>query len=369
MRKSKAKNSIKIFITYKDRNPILKSDILVPIQSGRALAYEAFDDMIGDDTGENISSRNDKYSELSAMYWVWKNYNKVGNPEYVGFMHYRRQFIFNEKLGLPYPKWISSFYYLPSLHEAMPFFSDDTIEEIVPQFDYIVPAYSVTPFLNIRDEYIYAIPGSRSDIFDTFIQVCREIHPDWEEEISKIEKGNVVQVCNMFVMKKELFFDYCNFAFPVLFELEKRIDTAGLSTNGLRFLGYMAEKLQTMFVFRLEKEKKYKEKLLNCTFIRRDIRKKDTMKISEPTDVFSLRAEFAKVHFPNINNRFGAGEYNAKLSFLMNHLLHFRLKKFGYALKKAFAFGERYAKYNDKYQKTKQLIKDAKKLKKSYYKV
>lgn len=49
--------------------------------------------------------------------------------------------------------------------------------------------------------------------------------------------------------------------------------------------------------------------------------------------------------------------------------MHFRLKKFGYALKKAFAFGERYAKYNDKYQKTKQLIKDAKKLKKSYYKV
>lgn len=90
---------------------------------------------------------------------------------------------------------------------------------------------------------------------------------------------------------------------------------------------------------------------------------------SQSNVVSALRAEFAKVHFPNINNRFGAGEYNAKLSFVMNHLLHFRLKKFGYALKKAFAFGERYAKYNDKYQKTKQLIKDAKKLKKSYYKV
>lgn len=87
------------------------------------------------------------------------------------------------------------------------------------------------------------------------------------------------------------------------------------------------------------------------------------------SDLNLLRQEFAKVHFPNINNRFGAGEYNAKLSFVMNHLLHFRLKKFGYALKKAFAFGERYAKYNDKYQKTKQLIKDAKKLRKSYYKV
>lgn len=85
--------------------------------------------------------------------------------------------------------------------------------------------------------------------------------------------------------------------------------------------------------------------------------------------VSALRAEFINIHFPNINKHFGALEYNAKLSFVMNHLLHFRLKKFGYALKKVFAFGERYAKYNDKYQKTKQLIKDAKKLKKSYYKV
>lgn len=79
-------------------------------------------------------------------------------------------------------------------------------------------------------------------------------------------------------------------------------------------------------------------------------------------EIQQLRSEFDKFHFPNINRQF-------KLSFVMNHLLHFRLKKFGYALKKAFAFGERYAKYNDKYRKTKQLIKDAKKLKKSYYKV
>ena len=186
-------SNIKIFITYKDRHTVIESSILTPIQTGRAVASEVFKDMIGDDTGENISSRNDKYSELSAMYWVWKNYNKIGNPEYVGFMHYRRQFVFNETLGLPYPQWIASYYYIPSVREATPFFSDDAIEGIVPQFDYLAPKYSVTPFFDIRQEYIEAIPGSKGEIFDTFIQVCRKIHPEWEEEISKVEKGNVVQ--------------------------------------------------------------------------------------------------------------------------------------------------------------------------------
>ena len=87
---------VKIFISYKDRHKILKSDILTPIQTGRAIADEIFDDMIGDDTGDNISAENDIYAELTAQYWVWKNYDKIGNPDYVGFMHYRRHFIFNE---------------------------------------------------------------------------------------------------------------------------------------------------------------------------------------------------------------------------------------------------------------------------------
>ena len=351
-------SNIKIFITYKDRHTVIESSILTPIQTGRAVASEVFKDMIGDDTGENISSRNDKYSELSAMYWVWKNYNKIGNPEYVGFMHYRRQFVFNETLGLPYPQWIASYYYIPSVREATPFFSDDAIEGIVPQFDYLAPKYSVTPFFDIRQEYIEAIPGSKGEIFDTFIQVCRKIHPEWEEEISKVEKGNVVQVCNMFVMKKELFFNYCNFAFPVLFELERRIDEMKIVTKETRFLGYMAEKLQTMFMFRLEKEKKYKGKLLNCLYIIPELSHISSSYNNISSDV-SLRLELERIHFPNINNQF-------KLSYIMNHLLKFRLKKFYYGFGKLFVFGDKYKEYNDKYEKAKKLIVDAKKMRRFY---
>ena len=86
-------------------------------------------------------------------------------------------------------------------------------------------------------------------------------------------------------------------------------------------------------------------------------------------EIQQLRKEFAQVHFPNINNRFAANEYNTKLLFVIEHPMRFKLKKSWYAIKKAFAFGKRYQKYKQKYQKLKTLLKDAKKLKKSFFKI
>ena len=53
--------------------------------------------MIGDNTGDNISKLNSHYCELTAMYWAWKNMDKLNNPDYIGFMHYRRLFNFNNR--------------------------------------------------------------------------------------------------------------------------------------------------------------------------------------------------------------------------------------------------------------------------------
>ena len=52
--------------------------------------------MMWDDVGENISAENDEDCELTAQYWVWKNYETAGNSEYVGVMHYRRHFVFDD---------------------------------------------------------------------------------------------------------------------------------------------------------------------------------------------------------------------------------------------------------------------------------
>ena len=48
-------NKIKIFLSYKTRQKLLKNNILTPIQTGRAISDEIFDEMLGYNDGENIS--------------------------------------------------------------------------------------------------------------------------------------------------------------------------------------------------------------------------------------------------------------------------------------------------------------------------
>ncbi|MDR1768740.1 MAG: DUF4422 domain-containing protein, partial [Propionibacteriaceae bacterium] len=59
----------------------------LPVQVGRALS-EADLGITGDDTGDNISGRNQTYCELTGLYWAWRN----TSHEAYGLAHYRRYF-------------------------------------------------------------------------------------------------------------------------------------------------------------------------------------------------------------------------------------------------------------------------------------
>ena len=103
--------NIKILVCYHKKDFLFKNDILVPIHCGRAVAKQKHKDgqisdddynwlnanMLGDDTGENISELNREVNEMTAIYWAWKNYDKLGNPDYIGLCHYRRLFNFTGK--------------------------------------------------------------------------------------------------------------------------------------------------------------------------------------------------------------------------------------------------------------------------------
>ena len=63
--------------------------IYIPIDAGRIL-HKPIDGTIGDDTAPSISALNPFLNEMTAIFWIGKHYAEIGNPEYVGFAHYRR---------------------------------------------------------------------------------------------------------------------------------------------------------------------------------------------------------------------------------------------------------------------------------------
>ena len=79
---------IKIFVAHHKPWYVYEDDVYVPIQAGKKNAKIDLW-ILWDDTWDNISEKNDLYAELTAKYWVWKNYD-LSNVDYVWFCHYRR---------------------------------------------------------------------------------------------------------------------------------------------------------------------------------------------------------------------------------------------------------------------------------------
>ena len=245
------KKDIKIFVTYKDKHKIIKSDIITPIQTGRAIADEVFEGMIGDDTGDNISSKNNKYCELTAQYWTWKNYEEIGNPNYIGFMHYRRHLIFDKNAKLPKEKWLNHSEWYKNKNVDISYFADDKIlGTIKSNADcYLVKEFDYSKYIvkSIKDEFITWSPR----MYDALVscqKVVSQEFPEYGKVSKEILDGHKKFLCNMFVMKKELFFEYNEFLFKVLSKLENIVNSKYFTSFEYRYLGFCGEYLLTCFL-------------------------------------------------------------------------------------------------------------------------
>lgn|SRR5574344_129416 len=247
--------NFKLLLTYKEKHRIIKSDYLIPIQTGRAIADELFEEMIGDNTGDNISVENNKYNELSAQYWAWKNYDEIGNPDFIGFMHYRRHFMFNEKLMTEVNKtWMknSCVFFKNDLDNdyLTSNFKRELIEKYLEEYDCIVlKPYDVKELgkKSVRDQ-IGNLPQQKIEYFDILLASVTKIFPTYTIDVNEFRTSSVQYLCNMFVMSKKLFFEYSNFCFSILKDVDQQIDSSHFNVLESRFLGFMGELLLSLFI-------------------------------------------------------------------------------------------------------------------------
>ncbi len=241
---------IKIFVSHRvdlDAETIDNS-IFIPIKSGLALAEDTNCAMIGDNTGDNISNKNTSFCELTTQYWAWKNIK----ADYYGLCHYRRYLNFSDNkydtdvYGNVCDNVISK----DTINKYG--LTEEKISSTLKDYD-IITSTSVNVarfpehFRSIYNQYDAADNLHGRDL-DVLLEVIKEKYPNYEESAKKYLRGKRGIFCNLFVMKKAVFFDYCEWLFNILFEVEKRIDMSTYTIEGYRTLGHLGERLLGIYI-------------------------------------------------------------------------------------------------------------------------
>lgn len=282
--KAKVKTKIKVLISHHKPSVVLENDVLTPIHVGRAIVEDKqkegiiddnkntaaedyqwmIDNMIGDDTGDNISELNRRFCETTAIYWAWKNQDKLDNPDYIGFMHYRRHLSFNLNRNFDFSPsgWIQH-KELNSKYKLIHRLNEEKINEIVSANDITIGKHSVcNPYEHYQaDRYEHL----HIKDYDLAIEILKDKYPELAAYADKYNSGKKAYFCNMFIMKKEIFNDYCKVLFDVLFELDKKINYENYGTQEKRAVGYISEWITGIYILSLVKTKKIKE--LPITYI------------------------------------------------------------------------------------------------------
>ena len=249
---------IKLLVCYHKKFPLLKDGILTPIHLGRANANKEnseikwlLENMIGDDTGENISDKNAYYNEMTAFYWAWKNYDKLENPDYIGLAHYRRHFVMEENIEKTY--YIR--YYDENHITDVLNYSAEKLQKIVDGCDF------VTHLGRVYNLYQHYVDNQRKEDIDTAIEILKEKYPDYAETADAYMAGQVSNFYNMNIFSRELFFRYCEFVFSIMEEFEQRMP----SVKNRRM--FISERLTAIFVKKLMDSGQYRYKYLPVAFI------------------------------------------------------------------------------------------------------
>lgn len=194
--------------------------VYLPLQVGAAIKEEL--GYIKDNTGDNISTKNPHFCELTGLYWAWKNLK----ADYVGLVHYRRYFTQKEVVGICRKR-------------------NQILKRV--EWEKLLSVYSIV----VADKRKYYIETNRSHYnhahpsigLDETERIIEELFPEYSVAFATVMKRTWAHMFNMFVMRRDLFDAYCTWMFTVLFELEKRLDISQFDAYNARVFGFVSERL------------------------------------------------------------------------------------------------------------------------------
>ena len=245
-------NNCKIYVFhYKNGEPFPDLPCYIHILAGKE-TYNQESVLTGDNTGENISGKNQYFSELTGIYWVFKNQSS----DIVGICHYRR--FFTAKSEPFQHKLKRFFYYFGGLNIGRHGLIYTTNQEywgkriltcveaklILDDFDAIMP---------IKRKLRQSVENHYNKYHDTAdLQLLRVIisekAPDYSSSFESTLQQKRLYANNMMVIKRQTFEELCDWLFMILFEFEKRVDLTIYTDYQQRIFGFISERLITTWI-------------------------------------------------------------------------------------------------------------------------
>lgn len=223
-----------IYVCYHKPYAALASDVLSPIQVGKALATTDLG-FQGDNTLDNISSKNPYFCELTATYWIWKN----NTDDIVGLMHYRRFLNLQNTRSKAY-------FTEQNLADTLGL-NCRTVSEYLQTFDAILPIKTKKTQTSVY-EY-YKNEHFQSDM-DILLEVIKQKYPEmYDVAVTTLKDDTQMYVGNILIAKREIFNAYASWLFDLLFEVEKRIQRDVLLREAYqqRVYGFLAERMMAIY--------------------------------------------------------------------------------------------------------------------------
>lgn len=228
-----------------------RTDCLVPVHAGRAVAAEHSKDgtldaealtwlranATGDDTGDNISAANRNLNEFTALYWAWKNQAALGNPQCFGLVHYRRHFIVDfDPSGRTYGEVMG--------------LTAEKVGACVGRHGTCCRFFSRTATGTVADKMKAGEWGT--GVWPYFEAACEIIRHRNEEDVrwvmETVNGRETGGLCSMFLMKKDVFDEYCSWLLPTLTELWRAVDWTAVPEAEQRAAGWCGEILTSVWL-------------------------------------------------------------------------------------------------------------------------
>lgn len=231
------RKSVTIIVTTHKPYRMPGDSMYLPLYVGAALAkpadpsspddprsYRPDPGYVQDNLGENISTRNPQFCELTGLFWAWKHVR----TDFIGLVHYRRHF--RGKDTSPKSGIVNDIFDKVIRYREL--------EPMLHQYRVFVPTkrhYIIETLYSHYDHTHYV------EHLDKTRDIIKRKYPEYLPAFDRVMHQRSAHMFNMMIMERGLLNEYCTWLFDILFTLEREVDPSNYSFYQGRYAGRVGE--------------------------------------------------------------------------------------------------------------------------------